>query len=304
MERAKCDNRENTATNSTLRCYSLEQMNFYGTTIGPQHTLFGRVLPMMEAMRLAISRASGQPLPAVESKGYLPEWCHNIADELTTTVFKGIVNFAPRGGKYHARHCGQMVGFIIRAAFFYWRDVPAKLERDGLNKLTPKQEQKLETVAGWDVAMSHASKQAGRPIKTKAQLFKFWGVRTRQFGLRVIRHTWNLAKFAFQQPLEDVLQFLSGIPEGFKCFLRTDGEFAKTGKRTEVFFVLMMYWPEIEEMRQAQPPVTRKFLLDWLEKEEGKQLVESDQIFFGICGDIGLDMAPPGHPFKRDQGQL
>lgn len=279
-------------------------MNFYGTTIGPQHTLFGRILPMMEAMRIAILRAAEQPLPAAEMKWPLPEWCHNIADELTTTVFKGVVTFAPRGGKYHARNCGQMVGFFIRAAHFYWRDVPAKLELEGLNNLTPEKKKKLEKAVGWDVAMSWASKQSGKQIKTKKQLLNFWTSRTRQFIFRTIRITWRLARFALQQPLEEVFQFLSGIPEGFKSFLKTDGEFARTGKRTEVFLVLLMYWPEIEEMRQAQPRVTRKFLLDWLEQKEGNQLVTSDQVFFAICDDISLDMAPPGHPFKRVDGQL
>lgn len=273
-------------------------MNFYGTTVGPQHTLFGRVLPMMEAMRLAILRAAEQPLPKEATKAQLPEWCHNIADELTCTVFKGIVNFAPRNGRYHARNCGQMVGFMIRAAHFYWRDVPAMLERDGLDKLTPEKRNKLEKMAGWEVAISHANQQAGRPIKTKAQLLKFKDSRMRQFVVRTIRITWRLSMFALHQPIEDVFQFLSGIPQGFTCFLKTDGEFAKTGKRTEVYFVLLMYWPEIEEMRQSQPPKTRKYLLNWLEKQEGRQLVTDEKIFFAICDDIDLDLTIPGRPFK------
>ena len=84
--------------------------------------------------------------------------------------------------------------------------------------------------------------------------------------------------------------------------MKSDGEFARTGKRTEVFLILLMYWPEIEEMRRAQPPVTRKFLLNWLEKQEGKTLCESDNIFSAICDDIDLDMAPPGHPFNTVEG--
>jgi hypothetical protein len=107
-----------------------------------------------------------------------------------------------------------------------------------------------------------------------------------------------------KQPVPDVLQFLTGLPEGFKCFLNTDGGFAKTGKRTEVFFALLAYWPEIEEICQAQPPLTRKALLDWLEKQEGKPLVESEQIFLGICDDISLDVGLVGHPAKIVPGQL
>ena len=61
-----------------------------------QHQLSGRFVPVMDAMRLAISRAAEQPVPAVKFANELPKWGHNIGDELTCTVFKGIVNMAPR----------------------------------------------------------------------------------------------------------------------------------------------------------------------------------------------------------------
>jgi len=254
---------------------------------------------MMDAMRLAVCRAGEQPLPAVQFGNGLPPWGHNIAAELTSTVFKGIVNMAPQSKKYHARKAGQMVGLSIRLAHFYWKDVPAILEREGLSKLTPQQEKKLEKMAGWEEGMVQASQLAGRPITTKVQLSGFIMRRVFRHVLLMFRVCWGFTKLALQQPVEDVFQFLSGLPEGFKCFLKTDGEFAKTGKRTEIFIVLLMYWPEIEEMRQAQPPLTRRFLLEWLEKQEGKTLCESEKIFFGICDDISLDLAPPGHPSGR-----
>jgi len=279
-------------------------MNFYGTTTGPQHTLFGRVVPMMEAMRLAVSRAVSQPMPAVQFADELPGWGHNIADELTCTIFKGIVNMAPQGNKYHARNVGQLVGLLIRIAHFYWKDVPRILEREGLNKLTPEQEMKLEKLSGWEVGMAQASRLAGCPITTKAQLIEFLTRRVFQHALHTAKVGWVLTKFALQQPVEDVFQFLTGLPEGFKCFLNTDGNFAKTGGRTEVFFVLLMYWPEIEEMRQAQPPLEKPYVLAWLEKQEGKRLMSSDHAFSELCNDIGLDFGLNGHPFNRPARQV
>lgn len=272
-------------------------MNFYGTTVGPQHTLFGRVAPMMEAMRLAICRAAEQPLPPVQLAHDLPPWVHRIADELTRTVFKGIVNLAPATKKYHARKNGQLVGLLIRMVIFYWKDASAIWEREGLNKLTPEQEAKLEKMTGWEAACQHTSQMAGRPITTKKQVMKFWRQRLGEFALRMAKTNWTLINYTLHQPVEDIFQFISGIPEGFRCFLRTDGEFAKQGKRTEVYFVLLTYWPEIREMQQSQPPLTRPFLLEWLEKQEGKELSD-EKIFSGICDDIDLDMSPPGHPFK------
>lgn len=252
---------------------------------------------MMEAMRLAIHRAAEQPLPAVELAHDLPVWVHNIADELTCTVFKGVVNLAPMTKKFHARKHGQFIGLLIRMALFYWKDAPATLEREGLNKLSQEQEAKLEKLVGWEPMCRHASNLAGRPITTKAQAIKFYTARIRQFAVRTAKSAWTLVVYALRQPVGDVLEFLTGIPQGFNCFLRTDGEFAKRGKRTEVFMVLLTYWPEIEEMQRSQPPVTRPMLLKWLEKQEGKTLSD-DKIFSGICDDISLDMAPPGHPFK------
>ena len=63
--------------------------------------------------------------------------------------------------------------------------------------------------------------------------------------------------------------------------------------------VLLTYWPEIEEMRQSQPPRTRKFLLEWLEKEEGKQLVRDEKVFYALCDDIGLDLTIPAIPLVQ-----
>jgi hypothetical protein len=276
--------------------------NFYGPIAGPQHTLFGRIAPMMGALHLAVFRAAEQPVPKLELAYEFPTWGHRIGDELTNTVFKGVVNMAPQGNKYHGRKAGQMVGFLIRAAHFYWKDAPAFLKRDGLDNLNKEQEKKLDQVVGWEAGMAQASQLAGRQIKTKSQLLKFTTGRLSRFVLHTFKIGWRLTKYALQQPVEDVFQFLSGIPEGFKCFLKSDGEFAKPGKRTEIFLTLLMYWPEIEEMRRAEPPVTRKFLLNWLEKQEGKSLCESESIFFAICDDVDLDMAPPGHPFKIVQG--
>jgi hypothetical protein len=43
---------------------------------------------------------------------------------------------------------GQLTGFTIRAAVFYWQEAPAQIEREGLNKLTKEQADKLDKLAG------------------------------------------------------------------------------------------------------------------------------------------------------------
>lgn len=259
---------------------------------------------MVEAIRLAVCRAAEQPLPPVQLSRDLPAWVHNIADELTCTIFKEIIYLAPATKKYHARMNGRLVGLLIRMAIFYWKDAPAIWEREGFNKLTPEQEVKLDKVSGWDLACHHVSQLTGRPITTKAQLMKLWRQRLTSVVFRLARTTWTLINYTLHQSVEDVFQFLSGVPEGFKCFLRTDSEFAKPGKRTKVFMALLTYWPEIEEMRHVQPPLQKPYVLAWLEKEEGQKLMSSDHAFSELCNDIELDFGLTGHPFNRPDPQV
>jgi hypothetical protein len=276
-------------------------MNFYGKAVGPQHTIYGRVVPMMGAIWAAINRAAEQPMPALKLMHEVPPWVHRIADELTRTVFKGVGNLATAAKKYHARKNGQLVGLLLRMAIFYWKGAAAIWEREGLNRLTPEQKARLEEITGWEPACRHATGMAGRLIATKAQLLKFWKQRLGRLVLRLGKMTWMIVNYTLHQSVEDVFQFISGVPEGFQCFLNTKDEYAKTGKRTEVYFALLSYWPEIQEMQQAQPPLSRSYLLGWLEKQEGRQLVESEKAFLELCDDIDLDMAPPGHPSQRNE---
>ena len=276
-------------------------MNFYGTTVGPQHTLVGRIMPMCEAFRLAIHRAANLPPLLTRHAHTLPKWGHNAADALTKTLFKGLVRMAPKDNQINEENAfktGQIVGLFIRVGIYFWKEAPAEIEREGLNKLTPEKGQKLEKMSGWELLSPHASELAGRPITSQKELLKFHRRRIRHFVIQQVHHSLRLTIFILHRPVKEIFQFLNGLPKGFKAFLKVDGEFAGKGKRTEIFLLLLMYWPEIEEMRQSKPDKTRKYLLDWLEKQEGKQLVEDPKVFYELCDDIDLDMTIPGHPFK------
>jgi hypothetical protein len=276
-------------------------MNSYGTTVGPQHTLVGRIAPLCESLRLAILRAANKPACPTRFLATYPIWGHNISDELTKTIFKGVVKMAPQNdhaNEENAFKVGQMLGLLIRMAIYFWKEVPAQIEREGFNKFTPEQNQKLEKLSGWELLSPEASELAGRPINSKEALFKFHRRRILQFVMQQIRSSLRLINFILHRPLEEIFQFLSGLPKGFKAFLKIDGEFSGKGKRTEIFLLLVTYWPEIEEMRQSKPDKTRKYLLDWLEKQEGKQLVEDPKVFYELCDDIDLDLTIPGHPSK------
>lgn len=279
-------------------------MNFYGKESGPQHTISGRVIPLCEAMHRSVLKASNQPLKEPQHSVCLPVWVHNICDELTKTIFKRMIESAPRDNKFVARDYGRIIGFLLRGVVFYVKEVPALLKKDGLLDLTKERAEKLEKEAGFPLLFSMASQTLQKPISNKDELIQEGGERIEKRGKELLSGFFVIGRHLLDQPIEQQHEFLCGIPEGFVSFLNDQGDFAGKRKRFEIFLLLAMNWPEIAEMQKGQSNETRKSLLDWLEKEEGKQLVEDPKVFYALCGEIGLDIAPPGHPSGVSSGQL
>jgi hypothetical protein len=279
-------------------------MNFYGKESGPQHTITGRVIPLCEAMHRAILKASDRPLEEPRHSVCLPDWVHKLCDELTKTIFKGMIESDPRENKFVARDYGRIVGFILRGVVFYVKEVPALLKDDGLLDLTDERAEKLKKEAGLPMLFAMASQTFQKPIANEEALIQEGGERVKEKGEELLKGFFLIGRHLLNQPIEEQHEFLCGIPEGFVSFLNNQGEFAGKRRMFEIFLLLAMHWPEIAEMQKEQPAKTRKYLLEWLEKEEGKQLVEDAKVFYAICDDIGLDMAPPGHPVGVSSGQL
>jgi len=279
-------------------------MNYYGKESGPQHTISGRLIPLCEAMHRSVLKASNLPLKEPLHSVCLPVWVHNLCDELTKTIFKRLIESAPRDNKFAARDHGRIIGSILRGVVFYLKEVPALLEKDGLLDLTEARAEKIEKEAGLPLLFSMASQTFQKPISNEDELMQAGSERIEKRGTEFLNGFFLIGRHLLNQPIEEQHEFLCGIPEGFVLFLNDQGDFAGRRKRLEIFLLLAMYWPEIAEMQKEQSNENRKSLLDWLEKEEDQQLVEDPKVFYAICDDIGLDMAPPGHPSGVSSGQL
>jgi len=72
------------------------QMNFSGSENRSEHTFSGRLIPVAEALYLAILKASRQPVFEPKYSTQLPAWCHNICDHFTKSIFRGLVEVAPK----------------------------------------------------------------------------------------------------------------------------------------------------------------------------------------------------------------
>jgi hypothetical protein len=286
-------------------------VNYYGEKSGPEHQLFGRLAPVCEALQRAMFRATGKAVEPLALSNSIPEWCHKIADRLAVTIFKRVVGLNPKG-KFDARNYGRMVGMFLRAITHFCKEVPAQLKRNGLINLEPEKEKKVEAMIDIPAMLSFASKMFNRPISNEAELGEAGAAELENKVEQQIGILLAAGLYLANRPVAEQHAFLCGIPEGFTLFLDNDGDLAGQKPRTELYLLLLMHWPEIAEMQMAEPPKTCKFLLNWLEKQEGtdfvdddgrlkrepKKLVEDQKVFNGLCCEIGLVMGPPGHPHK------
>ncbi len=276
-------------------------MNFYGPENRSEHTVAGRLIPLFEALQLAITKASKGPLSAPKHSAQLPTWCHNICDQLAKTIFSKLVVAAPQAEPFDLRNYGRIIGVLLRASVFVFKDAPAILKREGLLDLTEEREQKIDQMSGVELLLPFASEKFQQPISNEDELLSAASAHAKIKGSEWIGQLPNVLKFLVNRPVAGQYQFLCGIPEGFIMVLNNEGEFSKKSRRFEVFLLLLASWPEIAEMQKSQPPKTRRDLLEWLEKQEGRQIVEDEKVFFELCGDVDLDLAPPGHPHKASQ---
>jgi hypothetical protein len=277
-------------------------MNFYGTQTNEQHTLAGRLIPLLEALWLAIAKATGQPAMEPRYSELLPGWTHNLCAKTTTTLFKGLVEAAPRDNVVNARNYGCMIGILLRGVVFYMKEVPAILEKDGLLNLTPERESKLEQLAGLPQLFAMASDFFNKPISDGDTLIEAGAEQVNKKADELAAGFGQVMLYLLNRPVSEQSAFLDGIARGFKIFLNNDGEFAGDKRRLEAYLALFAYWPEIAEMQKSQPPKTRLTLLNWLEAQEEKQLFDDPKNFFFLCDEIGLDMTAPGHPSKTPSG--
>lgn len=273
-------------------------MNFYGPENRPEHTIAGRLIPLAGALYQAVMKAAGRSTPALNHSANFPAWGHRICNELTKSIFRNLVEAVPAKDSFDARKYGRIVGMLLRGASFWFKEAPAQLKSDGLSNLTTKQEEKLEEMAGLELLFPAASERFQKLITNEDELFEAGQAQLEAKIEVLLSQALVVMKFLVNQPVAEQHKFLCGIPEGFITVINPSGEFAGKRNRYEIYLLLLMNWPEIVEMQQAQPPKTRRDLLDWLEKQEKRQLFEDPKAFFELCGDIGLELAPPGHPSK------
>lgn len=265
----------------------------------PLATIAGQAIPVVEAFWLAVNRARGQGSVEPELSVCLPPWCHNIADQFAKTVFKSMIGLDPKG-QFDARNYGRMIGLILRAAVFVFKEVEPLLRKEGLWELSNSEQTKLKEVSGLELLFAVASKNWKVPIRNENQLLHQTERHVEKRALDLMEGLKTVLVHVWGQSIEEQHQFLCGIPEGFTTFLDGEGQFTGDRGRTKLYTALLALWPEIVEMQKAEPPKSRRDLQRWLVDEKKVLMVDDDDWFDHLCDEIGLVMKGVGRKAKPE----
>jgi len=188
----------------------------------------------------------------------LPRWAKNICEQLRLTIFKRVLELRPEGEKIDWHNFGRMLGVCQRLA--------AYLKNGRAEK----------------------SKEASKPnLAPPTDLLE-------QVEVAFV----DSMDAALAQKVQSQCEYLSGLAEGYEMFLDTQGQFTGDRGRTALYFELLSRWLEIEEMRQAQPPVTCNQLYQLLAPKLGDPGCKQFEWFKVFCKEIGLSMTTQGRPCK------
>jgi len=101
---------------------------------------------------------------------------------------------------------------------------------------------------------------------------------------------------------EAVTNYHAGVTKGSSEFLDKNGELKgeKKIKLRETYEMLLIAWPEIQDMLKAKPPKTRNQLWDWLKTFSHARWIEIEDLdqLNRLCNEIKLKLKKPGAPQK------
>jgi hypothetical protein len=252
-------------------------------------SLLERLAPVLgELLRLLV-----RPKGSQQRKKVLPDYCHKILQVLQKTHFKVLPAADSFGQSLQDFNCdalGRVIGAGLRCLRF------EELELDKM--LAPEIPPDAETVEFVEMICSTRWLR-----EQEAALGILPGDTENHFiksaeGLRAAATGCQQA--AYQCGAGPMAQLIGGIQKGMEGFLDESGQFVAEHARDNIYWFLLIVWPEIQEMQQSGTK-TRKDFADWIEPFASAGLVsirDLDQLL-DVCDDIGLKFKGRGAPRKK-----
>ena len=282
-----------------------------------KQTFMERWEPVCNELKWVIGgRASEQ-----EHQKILPDYCYNIFDLYKRTIY---IEFAPITDvitikdNQRAATCktveeakqvmtvdwnklGSVFSAGERCTMFFENEAEPLLKQDGLLDLSSEQDKEIYELFIGDRWMNKklAEIQAHDPSKPVEEII--------EARLTALQETTKKAVPDWHQKAREwepgaVTEFHKGVAKGSAGFLDKAGELKgeRKIKLKETYEILLICWPEIDEMLKAKPPKTRNQLWDWLRPFSYAQWIEIQDLdqLNRLCTEIKLKLTKPGAPRK------
>lgn len=256
-------------------------------------TIFARMMDLHCELRNAVGL---EPLPGWKPTNSTPEWARNICIRYRQTILKSILKLKPKR-RVNWRNYGRCIGLMERCKVFYKHDVPKILKKDGLDRLSKKQQAKFDAVSGEEEMREYCLKVMKRPLSDKTSLEELLTLAAQPKLEEIDKHRQVALYQVANQDAKTGKMFYKGINEGFSIFLNEDGEFSGDDRRADVYGELLAFQYEVEKMRRTLPAKTRKDLRNELKKSPDFQ-DQGQEWFNDVCDEIKLSMKGAGAPHK------
>jgi hypothetical protein len=226
-------------------------------------------------------------------KKVLPGYCYNILKALRKTHFKVLPasdSFGENPENLNWNALGRIVGAGLRCVRF------EKLEWD--------------KIVAQEVALDSETKALLEMIRAMPWMRERESVSVAAPGdsenhfAKGAEELWAAAmtcqQSAFQCGAGAMAQLNGAIQQGIEGFLDESGEFVSEHARDNIYWFLLIVWPEIQAMQQSWDK-TRKDFADWIQPFANCGMVcirDLDQLL-DVCDDIGLKFKGRGAPRRK-----
>jgi hypothetical protein len=227
-------------------------------------------------------------------KRALPDYCYKILQVLQKTHFK-ILPMADSFGHGPETLNWDALGKVIGAGLRCLRFGELEWDKIVAREISPD----AETIAM--VKMIGTTSWLGKQEGASAEDLS--GNLENRF-VKGAEELWAAAtgcqQAAYQSGAGPMAQLSGGIQKGTQGFLDESGQFMAEHARDNIYWFLLIVWPEIQEMQHSGDK-TRKDFSDWIQPFASEGLVsirDLDQLL-DVCDDIGLKFKGRGAPRKK-----
>jgi hypothetical protein len=251
----------------------------------------------------------------------LPDYCYKILELQKRTIYKlmspvsEVIRFKNKSRALKAKtiadakkvmsidweKLGAVFSLGERCQTFFEKEVETFIKRDGLTKLKKRHEAELYRMMfgnTWlekklaEIRARNAGKLVEEAIENEFAKLK----NTTQKAVA----EWH--EKAREWDVKAVTNYHTGVVKGSSGFIDKDGELKgeKKIKLRNTYEILLLAWPEIDEMLKADPPKTRNQLWDWLKTFSHVYWIEIQDLeqLNRLCTEIKLKLKKPGAPRK------